>query len=140
MIAFVAGMLIQSAALGMLAEIALHPTFPESEVERLRDERLNDLLQAQAGRDLLASQGDQIAQVVRGEMAEGRIQILTHRTEPTVWQPRWLDHPNGALALTSVAIVVADPWEAARRFARFTGRPATPATFGQTIELDYVFP
>ena len=35
-------------ALGMLAEVALHPTFPESEVERIRDERLNDLLQAKA--------------------------------------------------------------------------------------------
>ena len=31
-------------------------------------------------------------------MPEGRIQILTHRTESTVWQKRWLTHPNGALA------------------------------------------
>ena len=35
-------------ALELLTEVALHPTFPASEVERLRDERLNDLLQAQA--------------------------------------------------------------------------------------------
>jgi hypothetical protein len=77
-----------------------------------------------------------LARVEAGEMPEGRIQILTHRTEQMVWQPRWLAHPNGALGLTSVAIVVADPWEAGRRFARFTGREATPATFGQTIELD----
>jgi len=35
-------------ALELLAEVALHPTFPESEVDRLRDERLNDLLQAEA--------------------------------------------------------------------------------------------
>jgi zinc protease len=35
-------------ALELLTEVALHPTFPESEIERLRDERLNDLLQAQA--------------------------------------------------------------------------------------------
>ena len=35
-------------ALELLAEVALHPTFPEAEVERLRDERLNDLLQAEA--------------------------------------------------------------------------------------------
>jgi zinc protease len=35
-------------ALELLTEVALHPTFPESEVERLRDERLNDLLQAKA--------------------------------------------------------------------------------------------
>jgi zinc protease len=36
------------AALELLAEVALHPAFPEAEVERLRDERLNDLLQARA--------------------------------------------------------------------------------------------
>ena len=36
------------AALELLAEMAGRPTFPESEVERLRDERLNDLLQARA--------------------------------------------------------------------------------------------
>ncbi|HEX7223353.1 MAG TPA: insulinase family protein, partial [Candidatus Limnocylindrales bacterium] len=34
------------AALALLAEMALNPTFPDSEIERLRDERLNDLLQA----------------------------------------------------------------------------------------------
>ena len=34
-------------ALELLAEVLLHPTFPAAEVERLRDERLNDLLQAQ---------------------------------------------------------------------------------------------
>jgi zinc protease len=37
-----------SEALELLAEVLLRPTFPASEVERLRDERLNDLLQAQA--------------------------------------------------------------------------------------------
>ncbi|MFL5707706.1 MAG: M16 family metallopeptidase, partial [Chloroflexota bacterium] len=36
------------AALELMAEVFLEPSFPESEVERLRDERLNDLLQAQA--------------------------------------------------------------------------------------------
>ena len=35
-------------ALELLAEVLLHPTFPAAEVDRLRDERLNDLLQAQA--------------------------------------------------------------------------------------------
>ncbi|NJD26874.1 MAG: insulinase family protein [Chloroflexi bacterium] len=33
-------------ALGLAAEIIAEPTFPDAEVERLRDERLNDLLQA----------------------------------------------------------------------------------------------
>jgi len=35
-------------ALALLAEMAAHPTFPAREVDRLREERLNDLLQAQA--------------------------------------------------------------------------------------------
>lgn len=35
-------------ALALLAEVALQPAFPEAEVERLRDERLNDIMQAQA--------------------------------------------------------------------------------------------
>lgn len=35
-------------ALDLLAEMIAEPTFPSSEVERLRDERLNDLLQARA--------------------------------------------------------------------------------------------
>ena len=36
------------AALELVAEVLLRPTFPRDEVERLRDERLNDLLQARA--------------------------------------------------------------------------------------------
>ena len=35
-------------ALDLLAEVVAHPTFPETEVERIRDERLNDILQARA--------------------------------------------------------------------------------------------
>jgi zinc protease len=35
-------------ALALLTEVALQPSFPDAEVERLREERLNDLLQAQA--------------------------------------------------------------------------------------------
>ena len=37
-----------AAAMELVAEVLLRPTFPAPEVERLRDERLNDLLQAQA--------------------------------------------------------------------------------------------
>jgi zinc protease len=35
-------------ALELLAEVVAHPTFPDAEVERIRDERLNDILQARA--------------------------------------------------------------------------------------------
>jgi hypothetical protein len=77
-----------------------------------------------------------VARVEPGEMAEGRIQILTHHTEEMVWQPRWLSHPNGALALQGVLIAVTDVDDAAQRYVRFTGRQATTLPFGRRIELD----
>lgn len=77
-----------------------------------------------------------VVRLERGAMAEGRIQILAHRTEDTVWQPRWLNHPNGAQGLVDVVVVSADPAEAAERFTRFTGHPAKSTMHGQAIALD----
>jgi hypothetical protein len=77
-----------------------------------------------------------LARLEAGQMPEGRIQILTHRTEAMVWQPRWLSHPNGAVALTDVIIAARDLEDVARRFARFTGRKAIPSPSGEIIELD----
>ena len=77
-----------------------------------------------------------VARVERGEMAEGRIQILTHRTEETVWQQRWLTHPNGAAGFVDVLVVVADVAAAAQRFARFTDRNAVLNRLGQAVKLD----
>ena len=77
-----------------------------------------------------------VARVEAPEMAEGRIQILTHHTESAVWQPRRLTHPNGAVGLLDLAIAVADADEAAGRFARFTARPAEPGSHGRVIRLD----
>src|SRR5258708_14958902 len=76
-----------------------------------------------------------IARLETVEMPEGRIQILTHRTEAVVWQPRWLTHPNGALALTRILIAVADVAEAGQRFGRFTGPAPAETPFRQTIKL-----
>jgi len=77
-----------------------------------------------------------IVRVEPGVMPEGRIQMLTHHTEPTVWQQRWLSHPNSAIGLIDVVIAVADLDEATQRFARFTGREATPTPGGAFIGLD----
>jgi hypothetical protein len=77
-----------------------------------------------------------VVRLERGAMAEGRIQILAHRTEATVWQPRWLQHPNDAQGLIDVVVVSADPDEAAGRFARFTGHKSRPTKFGHAIALD----
>jgi len=77
-----------------------------------------------------------IARVEPGTMPEGRIQILTHNTEAAVWQPRWLSHPNTVSDLIDIVIAVADVEETASRFARFTGRAATPTPGGALIRLD----
>ena len=77
-----------------------------------------------------------VVRLERGAMAEGRIQMLAHRTEDTVWQKRWLTHRNGAMGLVDLVVVSADVSEAAGRFARFTGHEAKPTKFGQAIALD----
>ena len=63
-----------------------------------------------------------VVRLERGAMAEGRIQILAHRTENTVWQPRWLTHRNGALGLIDLVVACADVAEAA---AVSSGSPVT---------------
>jgi predicted Zn-dependent peptidase len=46
-----------AAALDLVVEVAARPTFPASEVDRLRDERLNDILQAHADPRRRAEEG-----------------------------------------------------------------------------------
>jgi hypothetical protein len=87
----------------------------------------------EAGKDTAAFT---IARVEPGVMPEGRIQILTHHTEQTVWQKRWLRHPNTAIGLIDVVIAVANVEEAAQRFARFTGRMPKPTSGGALLRLD----
>jgi hypothetical protein len=77
-----------------------------------------------------------VTRVEPGQMAEGRIQILTHHTETAVWQPRWLSHPNGAIGLIDVVIATASLEEAAGRFSRFLGRPVTDNAVGKAVRLD----
>ena len=101
--------------------------------------RMRPLVEMQRPVDAGGHRGTAAFTVVRlepGEMPEGRIQVLTHRTEDMVWQPRWLTHPNGALGLAGVLIAVGDVDEAAARFGRFTGREAQRSQRGRSIALD----
>jgi hypothetical protein len=109
--------------------------------QRLRQTgfRMRPLVDMQRPLDTVGEAGTAAFTVARlepGEMPEGRIQLLTHRTEHMVWQPRWLSHPNGAFGLASVTIAVSDLDDAARRFGRLTGRQASASSYGQTIALD----
>jgi hypothetical protein len=65
-----------------------------------------------------------VVRVAPAAMAEGRIQYCQHHTPEVVWQPRWLAHANHATGLAAVIVCVADPAQAAQRYARFTGLPA----------------
>jgi hypothetical protein len=87
----------------------------------------------EAGEDIAAFS---VVRVAPGEMPEGRIQALTHRTEHTVWQPRWLSQPNGACGLLDIVIAERDVEEATERFARFLGRKANADRFGPAFHLD----
>jgi hypothetical protein len=50
---------------------------------------------------------------------------IEHLTRNYLWQPRYLDHPNGAVALTELVVCVDDVETAARRYARYFGIPVT---------------
>jgi hypothetical protein len=77
-----------------------------------------------------------IARIAHGTMPEGRAQFLTHHTEPLVWLPDMVDHPNGAQALDGLWIAADDPGEPAARYARFTGHPTQRDGDVTTIALD----
>jgi hypothetical protein len=90
-------------------------------------------VESAAGADIAAFS---VVRVAPGEMPEGRIQALAHRTEHTVWQPRWLAHPNGAIGLLDIVIAEADVEEAAGRFQRFLDCPPRADQFGPAFHLD----
>jgi hypothetical protein len=77
-----------------------------------------------------------VARVEAREMAEGRIQMLTHHTEDAVWQKRWLAHGNGVRELIDVVIAVSNLTEADSRFARFLNRKSVASDFGRAFFLN----
>ena len=59
------------------------------------------------------------------ETPEGRVLAIEHLTREYLWQDRYLDHPNGAMALTELVVCVEDVEEVSRRYARYFGIPFT---------------
>jgi hypothetical protein len=109
--------------------IAFGTVEPGRERERLAREGFGPLPAVALERDIGAPDGTARAKfaVVRtpaGTMPEGRVQFVEQRTPELLWQPRRLEHPNSATALTRVHLCVADPAEAVARFARYTGLTA----------------
>ncbi len=71
-----------------------------------------------------------------GTMPEGRIQMLRHDAPDLVWQPSRIARDNAIDALSGVLVCSDDPAEAARRFARYTGRRAARRAGGLAIRLE----
>jgi hypothetical protein len=68
---------------------------------------------------------------------EGRIQLIRHLTPEAIWQPRFLDHPNHAVALEEVVLAVENPPESAARFSLLAGRPTlADAAGGYVLNLE----
>ncbi|WP_439579634.1 VOC family protein [Elioraea sp.] len=118
--------------------IAFEIDDPEAELARLRGSGLTIPGIAWLERPIDAPGGAATARFARVPMPdapEGRIQLIRHLTPELLWQPDLLDHPNHAVALEEVALVVVDPAESAARFARLVGVAATPLAEGLVLTL-----
>ena len=77
-------------------------------------------------RPLDTPEGERIAEfnLVRlppEETPEGRVLAIQHLTPEFLWQARYLDHPNGAVALTGIVVCVEDIDDAVARYSRYFG-------------------
>ncbi len=75
-----------------------------------------------------------VQRVAPERMPEGRVQFCEQRTPECLWQPRYLRHSNGVVALAAVIVCSDDPVEAGARFARFAA--LLPARRGDFVRLD----
>jgi len=66
-----------------------------------------------------------VARVESGQMAEGRIQFVTHLSPELVWRPELTRQPNGVRSLCSALILSDDVPGTLDRYARFLGVPPT---------------
>lgn len=70
-----------------------------------------------------------------GLLPEGRVQFLSQDTPELVWEERWLDHPNGAVALSDLLMCVDDVDECAQRYARYLRTDARPIAGGRVLRF-----
>ena len=62
-----------------------------------------------------------VVRVPPGAMPEGRVQFVQHHTPECLWQPKFVDHPNGVTGLLGAFVVAEEPVEVAARYAEFAG-------------------
>lgn len=61
---------------------------------------------------------------------EGRVQLIRHLTPELVWQERWMNHANKAVALEEAILCAREPAETAARLSRVAGLPVEPDPAG----------
>lgn len=93
-------------ALALLAEMALEPAFPEREVERLREERINDLLQARADPRRRAERVFSEA-VYAPDSAYGRPLAGSEATVPQLGRQQVVERHRAALVAGGATLIVA---------------------------------
>lgn len=111
---------------------------PQADYERLRRAGFAPLPPIDLQRPIETAAGLQtvrftVVRVPPEAMPEGRIQFCQHHTEALLWQPRWLAHANGAVALAGVLVCTQDLEEACARYGRFTGLPVHAAGAGVRV-------
>ena len=119
--------------------IAFGTSAPDRDYARLAESGFQPLVPIALQREISTPAGGDTARftVVRvppGTMPEGRIQYCAHQTPQLVWQSRWLEHANAAVALQGVLLCVESPQAAAERYGRFTG--IAPSAEGAAWRLD----
>jgi Glyoxalase-like domain len=57
-----------------------------------------------------------------GSNPEALLQIAQHETPELVLQPRYMQHPNGAISITEVIVCVQDPDAVANKYGLYAGR------------------
>ena len=62
-----------------------------------------------------------LLRVTPDEEREGYLNLIQHHTPDYIWQPRYLDHPNGVVSLDEFLLCVDDPDEAVQRYRRILG-------------------
>ncbi len=124
---------VHLAAFAVADASATHQRLTQSGFRMQPPVEMQRPVETASGEDIAAFS---VVRLAPGEMPEGRIQALRHRTENTVWQPHWLSHPNGARGLLDIVIAEADMAGAARRLSRFLDRQPQIDDFGPAFHLD----
>ena len=86
--------------------------------------------------DISATARFDVARPQTGTIAEGRVQFLTHHTPELIWQPRYVEHANGALALSGLSFAVTNLDEAVQRYSRILQQAGEPLHGAHVFSLD----